>query len=165
MITRWVFIWVLAGLVFGPAGSRAETVYVHSKVAPVMDRPGLGARKVAQLSQGDQLESDVQQNGWYHVVLDKGGGWVNRLMVKKFPPALKGTISKQTEEHLAQRARVRPSSLATTAAARGLRASRTRSSLRLRSDYEALEKMEKFRVSQQEVCRFLLKGSRDVQGR
>ncbi|GEM_PF-5284879 len=161
---RWILFAFCLVTALRPAGAAAETVYVHSRIAPLMAGPGLGYRRIGELRLGDMLEADRLESGWYHVVLKGANGWVSRLMVKEFPPAGAVKIGRKDKERLARHARIRPSSLASTAAARGLRAERNRSNLRLRTDYEALEKMEGYRVTPRQARSFVMKGTQDVAG-
>ncbi len=159
---KLVLLAMCIGFVLWPLRCPAETVYVHSRIAPLMAAPSLTATRIGELKLGDRLQADRLQNGWYHVESQNGSGWINRLMVKSYPPAKTQKIASKSQEHLARRARVRPSSLASTAAARGLRTDRKRCSLKLWADYKALAKMESFRVTPQEARSFLAKGSDDV---
>ncbi len=161
---RWMSIAVCLGILLLSGRVFGETIYVHSRIAPLMAGPDLASGKLGELELGSKLEADRLQNGWYHVVSDGKSGWVNRLMVKKYPPVKEKGDQLMGRQHLARRARIRPSSLASTAAARGLRAERNRYNMRLKADYKALEKMESFRVTPQDARCFVMKGSQNVSG-
>ncbi|MCP4748748.1 MAG: hypothetical protein GY874_21820 [Desulfobacteraceae bacterium] len=135
----------------------AEQGYVKSKQAFLWAEPNFQAEKTGVLQQGQVVEIKQSQRGWSFVSHDQLQGWTMQMMLGDKPVTAVSTEEKQAREEFAKRARIRPSSYATTAAARGLREKKDEFSSGLKCDYDALTKMESMQVDDQTAIEFIKK--------
>lgn len=156
MIRKCVYAFIL--IILFPTISHAFDLYVHSAKAPLFQAPSIGSKKIIELKKGAKLIGIEERANWYRVEYDNKNAWVYKLMVRKAPPLDRKAVSDKQVEELAYKARRRPSSFATTAAARGLREKRKRFSDKYALDYYALEKMESIKISDDEALEFLMRG-------
>jgi ribosomal protein L15E len=160
MIKTIVMTMTFGALLLTATASAAFDLYVSSTKAPLYSEPRSGAEKVAEARQGEKLVGLESQGSWYRI--DYGGKrlWILNLMVRKTLPPERKTPSKDEVDQMAQSARTRPSAYTTTAGARGLREKRGGQNEKYRLDYDALEKMESFEVTDEEASAFLEEASK-----
>lgn len=151
-------IGILLLLVILPEITHAgETLYVQSVKAKLLSEPSFQAEPVDVISKGSQVEVVESQGRWIRVHYQDESGWINKLLVSSKPPLNKVTLLD--EQPISQEARRRASSVATSAAARGLTAEdRARLNMKDEFDYAALSQMESMKVEESEVWEFLNEG-------
>ena len=160
MILRNLMIFLLLCFLFlfsATAGLGAEKLFVKSPKAPLWVEPSFQAEQILVLTKGQDVEKMEQRAGWLRVRIADQQGWMLKMMLSEEPPIQFSKEQQQAMENLALKARRRPSSFATTAAARGLKEKRKRFSSTLDTDYDALIKMEGWRVDEQSALDFLKK--------
>lgn len=145
---------LLVLLGFSVGAQAAETVYVQGDRAPLYGAPQLGKAPVAVVGQGTPLTVIGGNQRWFQVHGEGVDGWVVKFMVADHPPATSQTGSDAAMEVLLKRARVRPSTYSTTAAARGLRAGGKGLKEAYRVDYESVKKMENAQPTAEAVADF-----------
>ena len=135
-----------------------ETLYIQSVKAKLMSAPSFQAETLEVMDKGSSIEAIESGERWIKVGYHGKQGWVNRLLVAAKPPLKKITVLD--EQAVSQEARRRASSVATSAAARGLTAEdRTRLNEKNGFDYEAVSRMESMVIDESEVWRFLDEGN------
>lgn len=139
----------------------SEVVYVQGDQAPLYAAPQLGKAPVAVVGQGTPLSVIGGNQRWYQVRGEGVDGWVVKFMVAGHPPAKAQAGSDVAMEVLLKRARVRPSTYSTTAAARGLRAGGGGLKEAYRVDYESVTQMEKTQPTAEAVADFFESESND----
>ncbi len=164
---RRILCFFIVFLFFPFFSSFGFDLYINSIKAPVYKSPSIGSEKMVVLSKGTSLTGIELKSNWYHVKYKNIEGWVYKLMAKKTPP-LNGKkiyamnkVSKEQMKNLAGKARRRPSSYATTAAARALRNKDKHFSKEYSLNFVALEKIESIEISDEEALEFLSKGISD----
>ncbi|MBU0728981.1 MAG: hypothetical protein KKE17_05090 [Proteobacteria bacterium] len=137
----------------------ADTLYVQSVSAKLMDAPKFNAKVVARFEQGQELSVKEQKGSWYMVEADKQQGWISRLLVSLAPPMEKISLITTSDTDVSKNARRRASTVATAGAARGLAADdRRRANQALQSNFASLAFVEGITVSPQELNEFIQNG-------
>ena len=131
-----------------------EYLYVMSAKAKLLSKPVFGSQHLGLISKGQKVITIKKTNNWFQVKFNGKIGWLSRLTVSPHPPMKRVKVIGLAKADISQHSRLRASSVSTTAAVRGLRADNRRVSEQV-SDYAALEKMEAFSVSDNEVFAFL----------
>lgn len=134
-----------------------ETLYVQSVKAKLLSAPSFQAKPVDVISRGNPVDVVESQGRWIKVQYQDKSGWINKLLLSSGPPLKKVTLLD--EQPVSQEARRRASSVATSAAARGLTAEdRARLNMKNEFDYAALSEMESMKIDESEVWEFLNQG-------
>ena len=154
------YLWMILILAAATSPLLADERYVQSRQAPIWESPNFQADKSGVLDQGQTVEVIEEKGGWVHLRCQEHEGWVPRMMIGTTPPEEAGVKDQQALESLEQRARLRPSAFASTAAARGLMDKKENFSQGLALDFPAVEKMESWRVSDEDAARFLEEGNK-----
>ncbi|MDH5542876.1 MAG: SH3 domain-containing protein [Nitrospinota bacterium] len=137
--------------------SAADTLYVQSKSAKIMNSPSFKAETTGTLKRGDQLEVIEKGKGWYQVKTGDMTGWINQLNVSRNEPMERVSIITEATENLEDKSRRRASAVTSAAAARGLsEKDRKRRSDQEKADYNTLNRLENFtdKISDEEVEEF-----------
>ena len=151
----------LVCILFIPAVVLAYDLYVQSVKAPVYAMPDMASGVLATYQKGTKLTGIESKGNWHMVKVDDGTGWVYRFLVSEQPPL----DTEETDALLNQysdfstNARRRPSSYTTAAAARGLREKDRHFAEKYALDYEALKKVESFKITDQELASFIKQGN------
>lgn len=148
----------IALLVLLPALSYSFDVYIHSVKAPLYQTPAIGSVKLTEMKKGEKVLGVNEKPGWYEVIYKGKKGWIHKLMARKKPPLDKKDVYGKQIEELTDKARRRPSAFTTTAAARGLKEKRRRFADKYLLDYDAVEKMESIKISDEEASKFVMEG-------
>ena len=157
---RCLFLFLILILTAAASSASADERFVQSREAPVWRTPSFQADKAGTLEHGQAVEVLAEQGGWVHIRCKQKEGWMPKLMLSQTPPPGMSDKSQQAMETLEQRARLRPSAFASTAAARGLMEKQEGFSKRLKLNFKALETMESWRVTDKEAARFLAEGKK-----
>lgn len=144
-------------LALSSASVGAESLFVQSLKADLLEQPKFGAAAVKQLQKGDEVALLSAEGAWYKVNAGDKSGWVSRLLVAKHPPVERASILTGREDEAGREARRRASAVTTAGAARGLAAEQRRPEDKA-PDYAALEAVERLDISQDEALRFLREG-------
>jgi hypothetical protein len=133
-----------------------KTFYIQAVKVDLHENAQMSAGKVALLQRGDKVEKIDQKNNWFLVNSPKGKGWLPKLFVSPYKPIGKADLVNEVPANAEKATRRRSSSFAVSASARGLMANeRGREGQDLyRSDFEALEKLEHFKVSKDRFEKF-----------
>lgn len=142
--------------VFFSTALYAQTVYyVQSVKAKVMTGPAFKSPVAGEVARGHKFVFSGRQGGWVKVKYKDKEGYVSSLLLSTHPPLEKTVLIKGDDAEIKQGVRRRASSYTSAAAARGLAADdRRRLSSEGTVDYSALEKVEAFTVSSEEVMKF-----------
>lgn len=153
---RWLTGGLLIALLSIAGGAQAEKiVYVQSAQAPLYSTAQLGKAPIKVLAHGTPLLVTAENTRWYGVTVAEHTGWVVKLMVADQPPVASQAATDTAMETLMKRARVRPSTYSTTAAARGLRAGGRGLKDADQVDYEGVTEMEKLQPDAAAVTNFI----------
>jgi len=143
------------------ATASGPQLYVRSLQATLWAAPSFQADRMTLLSRGDAVEALEEKEGWVSVRYAQQQGWMLKLMLAPTPPGDSKASDQEAQELLKQRARRRPSAFSSTAAARGLMDKEETFGTELKLDYQAVEKMESWRVDEMQAMQFLIKGKND----
>jgi hypothetical protein len=157
----WTCGFLILMMVAAGIGQAEKLVYVQGARAPLYPTPQLGKAPVAVVGQGTPLAVIAEKGRWYQVRGDRQTGWVVRFMVADHPPAPSPTVPGAAMDALKERARVRPSSYSTTAAARGLRAGDKGLGDAHGADYRQVAEMEGLQPSAEAVADFFRQADDD----
>ncbi len=151
---------LFAALMAASTLSAAETLYVQSNKAKLLETPQFNAPAVGELQKGNEVNVLQQQKRWVEVEYQGNSGWLSRFLLSDHPPLKKVTVLGDGETlKLEENARRRASAVTTAGAARGLSADdRKRSNSGDKSDYFALEKVENYKVEDKAVTEFIEQG-------
>ncbi len=152
-MTRLILV---ALLLLASTPALAESLFIQSAKAKLMDNPSFKGAVVATAEKGDEVALVERKDKWVKVSFKDKQGWVSALLVGTKPPADKVTIIKEGEDaNQKESVRRRASSSASAAAARGLRQDdRARASDEGQTNYKDLEKMESNKVDAKAVDEF-----------
>ncbi len=133
----------------------AEQVYVGSKKAKLYRQASFSSPVVSQLAEGDPLEVLGSQGRWLQVRHMALNGWVPRFTTTRTRPreqkiSFLDRIKRFFNSSTSNRSRV--SVISTTAGIRGL--NEEEGAQGTERDFEAVERMEAMRVSEQEIDQF-----------
>lgn len=132
-----------------------EVYYVQSLKAKIMSGPAFKSRVLGEASKGTKLISLGKDGSWIKVSFYSKEGYVSAMLLSTHPPMERQRLIKGEESDIKQSVRRRASTYTSAAAARGLTADdRRRLSRNEKVDYEALEKIESFAVSDDDVRLF-----------
>ncbi len=155
---RMIVILIAAVSLLALAGmaSGQQTLYVRSTRAKIRSAPSFKARVLGQASRGSKLVSQGRQGSWYQVSFYGKQGYVAAILLSPYPPlAHQGFITAHGYE-LGHGVRRRASTYTSAAAARGLAADdRRRLSGEEKADYDGLERVEKFTLTEAEIMKFM----------
>jgi uncharacterized protein YgiM (DUF1202 family) len=130
--------------------------YVQSLKAKVMSGPSFKSSVIAEVAKGFKLITSGRTGSWIKVRIADKDGYVSSLLVSTHPPFEKAGIIKGEDADIKQGVRRRASSYTSAAAARGLtQEDRRRLSRQEKVDYESLERIEAFTLSDDEIARFM----------
>jgi uncharacterized protein YgiM (DUF1202 family) len=148
-------------LIVASAPTLAESLYVQSTKAKILDNPSFQGAVVVTAEKGDSVTLIERTDKWVKVSFKDKQGWVSALLVGPKPPADKVTIIKDGDNaNEKENVRRRASSSASAAAARGLRQDeRARANEEGQTNYPALEKVEATKVDAKEVDEFAKGGA------
>lgn len=139
--------------------SAQETYYVQSVKAKVLSSPSFKASVLGEASRGTRLSSVGKKGSWVKVNYYGKDGYVAAVLLAASPPMAKQTMIKAGDADFQQGVRRRASTYTSAAAARGLAADdRRRLGGEDKLDYDGLEKVEKFTVSDSELAKFIAGG-------
>ena len=156
-LTTILTVLILWGILCSSA--LAETVYVNAKTAPLKSDKTASSSVIAELKRGDELSVIKKEGNWYQVRTKQGKtGWIYSFKITTKKPekgaGLLEELGRGTGTVTAKEA-------STSASIRGLSPTSERYAGRanIRAEHIAgVKKMETFRVSQEDVERFLKEG-------
>ncbi|MDA8101028.1 MAG: SH3 domain-containing protein [Nitrospiraceae bacterium] len=137
----------------------AEDLFVQSSKAKVMQEPSFKSKLVAEVAKGQKFTVLGKQGSWVKVKSATAEGYVPALLLSPRPPMESVGLIKGGEGEIKDNVRRRASTMTSAAAARGLTAEgRKRAGAEESADYAALEKMESYSLSNDEVEKFMQGG-------
>jgi len=159
MNTVRIFIAIAASIALcaiAVQASAQETFYVQSVKAKVFSAPSFKARLLGEASKGTRLSSPGRDGSWVKVTYYGKDGYVAAILLSASPPLAKHTMIRAGDAEFRQGVRRRASTYTSAAAARGLAADdRRRLSGEDKLDYDGLERVEKYIVSDAELAKFM----------
>ena len=133
----------------------AEELYVQSVKAKVMSQPTFKSTVLAEVAKGHKFTATEKKGSWRKVTHGGKDAYVSSLLLSPNPPMAKVGLIKGENTEIKQDVRRRASTYTSAAAARGLAADdRRRMSTEVNADFHALEKIEAFSVSNDEIAKF-----------
>jgi hypothetical protein len=151
-----LILFMVVGMAYVTALYAESVYYVQSVKAKVMSDASFKAAVIAEVGKGSKLSSLGRDGSWIKVKYNNTTGYVSSLLLSTHPPIAKTGIIKGDEAEIKQGVRRRASSYTSAAAARGLtQDDRRRLSKEEKVDYESLEKIESFKLSADEINRFM----------
>lgn len=146
-------------LTLAARASAQEAYYVQSVKAKVLSAPTFKTRVLGEASRGTMLRSIGKEGSWVKINYYGRDGYVAAILLSPSPPMAKLTLLKTDSSEFQQGVRRRASTYTSAAAARGLAADdRRRLSGDDKLDYDGLEKLEKYSLSEDEIVRFMQGG-------
>ncbi len=130
--------------------------YVQSVKAKVMTANSFKSPVMGVVKKGHKFTSAGKVGNWVRVRYDNKEGYVPSLLLANHPPFDKTGVIKADESDIKRGVRRRASSYTSAAAARGLaQDDRRRLSTEEKADYDSVEKMESFKLTSEEINRFM----------
>jgi uncharacterized protein YgiM (DUF1202 family) len=151
----WLFLSLCSLSVWG--AEQGSQLYVRSSQAKLMEAPAFSAALVTKVPKGSVLELVKKKGSWYRVKYQDNSGWVSKFLVSKKKPKAKIIVSTEEDATVSKgrSLRKRASSISTAAAARGLAADEENGVVQRESDREALERIESFEISEEDLEQFM----------
>lgn len=152
-----VLVLFLTALMLYTSGVYAQgEYYVQSMKAKVMSATSFKSPVMGEVGKGHKFISSGKAGTWVKVKYNNKEGYVSSLLLSTHPPFDKTGVIKGDEGDIKQGVRRRASSYTSAAAARGLAADdRRRLSKEEKADYDSLDKIESFKVTADELNRFM----------
>jgi len=135
-----------------------DKYYVQSKQAKLYEQHSFSSKVVSTLKQGDEVMVLNKGDDWAQVKAGKNSGWLPLLLISEQKPVSRKSVLIEKSDVIEQNARRRASSTSVAGAARGLQGDDSEQSETLKSDYKALEKIEKNVPSEKAVKKFMKEG-------
>jgi uncharacterized protein YgiM (DUF1202 family) len=130
--------------------------YVQSVKAKVMSASSFKARVIGEVGKGFKFISTGRKGTWVKVTYKNKTGYVPSLLLATHPPFERTGLIRANESDINRGVRRRASSYTSAAAARGLASEdRRRLSKEEKADYDSVDKMESFKVTADELHRFM----------
>ncbi len=150
------FIALPAALLYAVVVSGGEAYYVQSLKAKIMSAPSFKSGVLGEAAKGTRLVSSGREGSWVKVSFKGKDGYVSSMLLSNHAPLERVSMITGEEGVIKQSVRRRASTYTSAAAARGLAADdRRRLSRDEKTDYGALEKIETFTLSADDVARFM----------
>ncbi len=147
---------LISVMLFATAVFAQGAYFVQSAKAKVMSAASFKSRFLGEVGKGYKFASLAKQGNWIKVRYKGKVGYVPDLLLATHPPFKKVGLIKADESDIRQGVRRRVSSYTSAAAARGLTVDdRRRLSKEEKVDYASLEKVESFKVTPEELSRFM----------
>jgi uncharacterized protein YgiM (DUF1202 family) len=157
MVVSLLFV---VGMLYSTTLYAQNTYYVQSVKAKVMSATSFKAPVLGEVEKGFKFAASGREGSWVKVRFNDRDGYVSSLVVATHPPIEKTGVIKADEGDIKQGVRRRASSYTSAAAARGLaQDDRRRLSREEKADYVSLDTMESFKLTTEEVARFMEGGN------
>jgi uncharacterized protein YgiM (DUF1202 family) len=149
-------ITLISVMLFAAAVFAQGDYFVQSAKARVLSAASFKSSLLGEVGKGYKFASLAKQGSWVKVKYKGKVGYVPALLLSTHPPFEKVGLIKADESDIKQGVRRRASSYTSAAAARGLaQDDRRRLSKEEKVDYESLDKVESFKVTPEELSRFM----------
>lgn len=149
--------YVLVLLSMLPLIAMAETLYVQSKAAKIYSEKSFKSSSLGEFKRGQQLEMISKEGSWIKVRTGKLEGWMPTLLLSDQKPVRKDSVLLEKSKDIKETARRRASSTSVAGAARGLQGEEGSDEVG-EADYDALEKVESIKHSEDEIKSFMNEG-------
>ncbi len=151
-----LLIAALVAVLYAAVSFGAQVVYVQSLKAKIMSSPSFKSGVLGEAVKGTKLVSSGREGSWIKVAFKNKAGYVSSMLLSTHAPMERIGLIKGEETDIKQNVRRRASTYTSAAAARGLtQDDRRRLSRDEKTDYGALDKVESFTLSADEVSRFM----------
>ena len=132
----------------------AETMYVQSAKAKLLENPTFTAKSIKELEKGDAVTVTKKQDRWIQVKQGSSSGWISSLLLSSNKPIDKISVLGD-DSSVSDNARRRASAVITAGATRGLSADdRQRVGDSNTSNFAALRWVESISVSREQMAVF-----------
>ena len=146
----------VSGIFYSTALYAQNLYYVQSVKAKVMSSTSFKAPVLGEVGKGYKFTASGREGSWVKVKFNDREGYVSSLVLSTRPPLRKTGIIKADDGEIKQGVRRRTSSYTSAAAARGLaQDDRRRLSKEEKADYDSLDRIETFKVTPEELSRFM----------
>ena len=132
--------------------AQAEQAFVHSAKASLLADKSFASTTLLVLRKGEAVNIVSRETRWLEVEAQGQRGWVSVLLVKATPPSDTVSVIGADQVELDGNARTRASAVATAGATRGLVEGEESNALSF--DFDELQKMETFSISDQDIIDF-----------
>jgi hypothetical protein len=149
------FLLIVGLLLLLPLSTQGADLFIQSVNAPVFKKPSLSGVKLYDLPQGTKVTGLKKEGMWQRIQYNKDVGYIHSLMLAPTPPLHFNNIKSEQIKQMEVTARKRPSSYASTAAARSLVHQRGRMGKNIHFDYDALEKMKSYAANREATLQFI----------
>lgn len=133
---------------------QADTRYVSSVKAKVLQEPNFASTTLIELTKGETLDVLNAKGTWLNVKTNEKTGWISKFLVAETPPIDKITVLSGEDETELKDVRRRTSAITTAAAARGLAARSDEQDTQYTKNMAGVQYMESFKVSAKELQAF-----------
>ena len=145
-----------AGVLYATVLYAQTEYYVQSVKAKVMSGTSFKAPVLGEVGKGFKFASTGKEGNWVRVRFKDRDGYISSLVLSTHPPLSRTGVIKAEDSEIKQGVRRRASSYTSAAAARGLaQDDRRRLSKEEKADYDSLDKIESFKLSPDEISRFM----------
>jgi hypothetical protein len=151
-----LFLCLFATILF----AAGDKYFVQSKVAKLYQSKSFSSSVLSTLKQGDQVQVLKRGENWAQVKVGKLTGWVPVLLISDQRPVSHNSVLIEKHDAIKQNARRRASSTSVAGAARGLQGDDSDKPESLKTDYPALQKVEKSSPSEKQVEQFMREGKK-----
>ena len=146
----------VSGIFYATALHAQNLYYVQRVKAKVMSSTSFKAPVLGEVGKGYKFTASGREGSWVKVKFNDREGYVSSLVLSTRPPLRKTGIIKADDGEIKQGVRRRASSYTSAAAARGLaQDDRRRLSKEEKADYDSLDRIEAFKVTPEELSRFM----------
>lgn len=137
-----------------------EVFYVQSAKAKVFSEASFNSGVLVELSRGSKVAVIGKDSNWNKVIINGKTGYISAFLLGKNPPIEKVSPSKEKLTTEGENPRSRVSHTTAVAGVRGLsQERRARLGKEEKVNYEALEKMESVKISDEELKVFIKEGN------
>lgn len=136
-----------------------DILYVQSARAKVYAKPSFNGEVLFELTKGYKVTALGKEGNWQKVIVSGKTGYIPLFLLGKNPPLEKVTLSKERLSVEPENPRSRVSHTTAVAGVRGLsQERRARLGKEEKVNYEALEKIENIKISDEELKFFIKEG-------
>ena len=147
----------LSSMVFATGSfAKEETHYIKGLGAVLREQPSIQGKTLTKLSRGSEVFIEDTKGIWYKVESGEKQGWILRGQITKVPVKIKKlNLSQKIRLHSASGRRVRLRTFTAVVGVRGLVDSKGEKISPFKTDYVALEWLEKQPLDEENSVQFI----------
>ena len=156
-ITQIFVVVFLSSMVFASGSfAKEETHYIKGLVAVLREQPSIQGKTLTKLPRGTEVHAIETKGIWHKVESGEKQGWILRGQITKVPVKIKKLIlGQKIRLHSASGRRVRLRTFTAVVGVRGLVDSKGKKISPYKTDYVALEWLEKQPTDEENSVQFL----------